>query len=534
MATGASGCQAAVVLVDASQGVLEQTRRHTAIAALMGIRDVVFAVNKVDLVGFDPAAFRTVADACRTLATGLGFPDGRVHVVPVAARDGHNVTAPSPQMPWWDGPTLLETLEALETGEDRRATLPLRFPIQLVVRPDSTFRGYAGTVMTGTLRPGDAVQALPSGVRSRIDRLVTFDGDLDEAFPRTPVTLVLADDIDLARGDLLVHADVSEADLPLRSHRIDATLVWLDHAPHTSERRLLLRAHTGVSGVRVTRVAHALDVATLAPRPAAGIALNDIVRVELDVEREHVFDPYERMPATGSFVLVDRATQAIVAAGLAHGVPSPFDRDVKGELEARPSRIEAAARVERLGHAAVTLLITGMSGSGKTTFALALEERLFALGATAVRLDGEALRLGLSRGLGFGPDEREEHLRRAAETARLLNDHGQIVLLAAQAPAREVRARMADVIGTDRTIEIHLHAPDDVRRERDPSGAHAAVERGDIDRDELRGIAVGYEPPLDPDLAFDTSAETLDTCVDAVLTLLHTRGVLAEGLETRP
>ncbi len=526
MATGASGCEAAVVLVDASQGVLEQTRRHTAIATLMGIRDVVFAVNKVDLVGFDEQAVRAVGGACVTLATGLGVEAGRVRWVPVVARDGDNVVRASERLAWWDGPTLLATLEELDVGADARAALPMRLPVQLVVRPDATFRGYAGTVRTGWLAPGDSVVALPSGVRSRVERLVTFDGDLPEAGPGTPVTVVLADDIDLARGDLLVHDGLSPADLPLRSHRLDATLVWLDTEPHASGRRLLLRAHTGTSGVTVARVAHALDIATLAPGPAAGIGLNDVVRAELAVEREHVFDPYEQIPATGAFVLIDRATQAIVAAGLAHGVPSPFDRDVEGDLEARPSLVATEARRERVGHAPATLLITGMSGSGKTTLALALEQRLFDLGVTVVRLDGEALRLGLSRGLGFGPAEREEHLRRAAETARLLNDHGQLVLIAAQAPAREVRARMADVIGPERTLEIHLHAPEDVGRQRDPSGVHAAVARGDVDSAELHGIADGYEPPIDPDLAFDTSRTDLQASVENVVALLRARGVL--------
>ncbi len=526
MATGASGCEAAVVLVDASQGVLEQTRRHTAIATLMGIRDVLFAVNKVDLVGFDAEVIRCVGDECVTLATSLGLDAERVRWVPIVARDGDNVVRESARLDWWDGPTLLGTIAGIGETVDERAALPMRFPVQLVVRPDATFRGYAGTVRTGRLAPGDTVVALPSGVRSRVERLVTFDGDLAEAGPGTPVTVVLADEIDLARGDLLVHDGLPADDLPLRSHRIDATLVWLDTEPHASGRRLLLRAHTGTSGVTVSRVAHALDIATLTPRPASGIGLNDVVRAELAVEREHVFDRYERIPATGAFVLIDRATQAIVAAGLAHGVPSPFDRDVEGDLEARPSRIAAGARRERLGHAPATLLITGMSGSGKTTFALALEERLFDLGATVVRLDGEALRLGLSRGLGFGPAEREEHLRRAAETARLLNDHGQLVLLAAQAPAREVRARMAGVIGSERTIEIHLHAPEAVRRQRDPSGAHAAVARGDVDGDELLGIAVGYEEPIDPDLAFDTSRTDLVPSVDAVITMLRERGIL--------
>jgi bifunctional enzyme CysN/CysC len=404
----------------------------------------------------------------------------------------------------------------------------------MVVRPDSTFRGYAGTVMSGMLRRGDTVRALPSGVHSRIDRIVTFDGDLDEAAPGTPVTIVLSEDIDLARGDLLVHADTPVTLQPLRSHRIDATLIWLDHAPHASERRLLLRAHTGVSGVRIARVTHALDIATLQPHAAAGVALNDVVRVVLDVEREHVFDSFGNISATGVFVLIDRATQAVVAAGLAHGIPSPFDRDVKGELEARPSRIAPPSREARLGHAPVTVLITGMSGSGKTTLALTLEERLFTLGATAVRLDGEALRLGLSRGLGFGAEDREEHLRRAAETARLMNDHGQIVIIAAQAPAQEARERMTDIIGHDRAIEIHLHAPDELRRARDPSGAHAAVARGDIDPEDLRGIAVCYEAPLDPDLAFDTSIADLDTCADAVVALLRQRGVLPDQPAIRP
>ena len=529
MATGASGCRVALVLVDAARGVSEQTRRHVTIAALMGIRSFVFVINKVDLVGFDPSVFDTLGAECRTLTDRLGVPDPGVTVIPVVARDGDNVTRPSERIAWWDGPTLLGVLERLEVDTDRRAEGSLRFPVQLVVRPDSTFRGYAGTVMSGTLHVGQRVSALPAGTTSVVERLVTFDGDLDVAEPGTPVTVVLADDIDLARGDLLVATD--DATPPLRAHRIDATLVWLDRDPVTSERRLLLRSHTGSAAVRIDRIAHALDMATLEERPAAGIGLNDVVRVELDVEREHIFDPYALHPSTGSFVLVDRATLAVVAAGLAHGHASTFERTAESTLTARPSLIDPSARAQRLGHRPATVVITGMSGTGKTTLALALEQELFGLGVTIVRLDGEALRLGISRGLGFGPHEREEHLRRAAETARLLNDHGHIVLLAAQAPAREVRARMAQLIGIERTIEIHLHAPDEVRRERDPSGAHRAIDSGTAV--ELLGITSGYEAPLDPDLAFDTSVTDLDESVTAVLTLLHARGILRDGLERR-
>jgi len=524
MATGASGCRLALVLVDASRGVSEQTRRHVAIAVLMGIRSFVFVINKVDLVGFDEAVFTNIATECRTLTDRLAVPENGVSAIPAVARDGDNVARPSGRILWWDGPTLLDVLEQMDAGQDRRAELPLRYPVQLVVRPDSTFRGYAGTVMAGTLRVGDRVTALPTGMSTIVERLVTFDGDLEVAGPGTPVTVVLADEIDLARGDLIVQADGPRP--PLRAHRIDATLVWLDKDPATSERRLLIRAHTGTTAASITRVVHALDMGSLEVRPAAGVGLNDVVRVELDIEREHVFDPYEQDPSTGAFVLVDRATLAVVAAGLAHAPASPFERAPEGTLTARPSRVGNDERHARLGHRAATLVITGMSGTGKTTLALALEERLFALGATVVRLDGEALRLGLSRGLGFGPHEREEHLRRAAETARLLNDHGQLVLLAAQAPAREVRARMARLIGPERTLEIHLHAPDELRRERDPSGAHAAVENGTSP--DLPGITSGYEPPTDPDLAFDTSTTDLEASVDVVLALLHERGIIPE------
>ena len=524
MATGASGCRAAIVLLDASRGVLEQTRRHTTVVALMGIRRVVFAVNKLDLVGYDADAFAALAAECRALAAAVGLPADGIEVLPVVARDGDNVVRRTERLGWWDGPTLLELLEGLDVGQDARAARPLRFPVQLVVRPDATFRGYAGTVMAGTLRVGDGVRALPSGMRSRVERLVTFDGDLAEAAPGTAVTVVLADELDLARGDLLVPEDAPAATAPLRSHAVEATLVWLDHAPYASGRRLLLRSHTGTSGVTVRRVAHAVDMATLDERPAAGIGLNDVVRVELAVEREHVFDPYDREPATGAFILVDRATQATVAAGLAHGVPSPFDRAVEGDMATQPSLVADDERRTRLGQAPATIAITGMSGTGKSTLARALERRLFDLGAVVVRLDGEELRRGLSRGLGFGPEERAEHLRRAAETARLLNDHGQLVILAAQAPAREVRARMAAVIGADRYVEVHLHAPDAVRRDRDPSGAHAAVARGDAP--ELPGITVGYEAPEAPDAVFDTSTSDLDASVEALVALLRDRGVL--------
>jgi bifunctional enzyme CysN/CysC len=525
MATGASGCNAAVVLVDASQGVLPQTRRHASIVAMLGIRHVVFAINKLDLVGFDPDVFERIATECRAVAARLGLPEDQVDAVPMSARDGDNVVAPSARITWWGGPTLLAKLETFASEVvDIRADRPMRFPIQLVVRPDATFRGYAGTLAAGTLRVGDEVEALPSGMRSRIVRIVTFDGDRPDARAGDAITLTLADELDLARGDLLVAADADLSARPLRSHRLDATLVWLDVTALTSSRRLLLRAHTGTSGVAVRRVVHALDMDTLDERPAEGIDLNDVVRVHLDIEREHVFDPYDREPSTGAFILVDRATQGTVAAGMIHGVPSPWDRETSAGLNHQHSDVGDDERRARLGHTAATIVLTGMTGTGKSTLARALERRLFDLGATVVRLDGEELRLGLSRGLGFGPQERAEHLRRAAETARLLNDHGQLVVLAVQAPAREVRARMAETIGADRYLEVHLDAPEHVRRQRDPNGLYAAADRREIAP--LAGVTTAYEPPEQADATFDTSTTDLDASVTRLVALLHERHIL--------
>lgn len=525
MATGASGCNAAVVLVDASQGVLPQTRRHSSIVALLGIRHVVFAINKLDLVDFDRDVFTRIAADCRSVAARLGLPEDQVDVVPLSARDGDNVVTASERLGWWDGPTLLAKLETFGAEVvDVRAERAMRFPVQIVVRPDATFRGYAGTLTAGTVRVGDRVEALPSGMRSHIERIVTFDGDRADARAGDAITLTLTDELDLARGDLLVAADAEDATRPLRSHRLDATLVWLDTTALTSSRRLLLRAHTGTSGVEVHRVVHALDMDTLDERPSEGVGLNDVVRVHLDVEREHVFDPYLREPSTGAFILIDRATQGTVAAGMILGIPSPWERDAGASLTLQRSDVRDDERRERLGHAAATLVLTGMTGTGKSTLARALERRLFDLGATVIRLDGEELRLGLSRGLGFGPEERAEHLRRAAETARLLNEHGQLVVLAVQAPAREVRARMAETIGTDRYLEVHLDAPEAVRRQRDPNGLYAAADRREIAP--LAGVTTAYEPPEHADATFDTSVTELDTSVTQLIALLHARGIL--------
>lgn len=523
MATGASGCEAAVVLVDVERGVLPQTRRHVAIVALMGLRHVVFAVNKLDLVGFSTERFEDVAADCRELAAQLGLRPEQVDVIPVAARDGDNVTRHSTRLSWWTGPTLLEALQVLDVEAGGSLNRPLRFAVQLVLRPDATFRGYAGTVASGSLAVGDEVQVLPSGIETRIARIVTFDGDLQAADAGAAIAVTLEDDIDVVRGDLIVHAARDERP-PLQTKTLGAALVWLDQSPYRDSQSLLLRSNTGTTAVRIRRVIDAVDMETLERRSAQGLRQNDVVTVEIDADRDVVCDPYLDDPATGAFVLVERVSQRVVAAGMVRGRPSPWDQELQASLAEQSSDIGIDERHVRHGHLPATIVVMGMSGTGKSTFARALERRLFDVGAVVVRMDGEDLRRGISRGLGFSADERSEHLRRAAETARMLNDHGQLVVLAVEAPAREVRVRMAETIGEHRYFEVYLEAPEDVRRSRDPSGLYVAAERGLLG--DLPGVTADYEPPEQPDVSFDTSVTNLAASVEKVLNILQSRGVL--------
>ncbi len=519
MATGASTCDLAVLLIDARHGVVTQTRRHSFIVSLLGIEHVVVAVNKMDLVDWSKERFEEIRADYEAFAASLGITDP--YVLPVSALTGDHVVDPSPNMSWFEGPPLLEHLETVSVSAARNFE-DFRLPVQLVSRPDLSFRGFQGTVASGVVRPGDEVMVVPSGTRSTVDRIVTFDGDLDEAFVGQAVTVTLADEIDVSRGDMLVHP----GNRPHRSHDVDAHLVWMSSDPMVPGKSYLIRQATRTTSGTVATLHHTIDVNTITTEPAPTLELNEIGRVTLAAEELLLFDPYQHNRTTGAFILIDRMTNATVAAGMivdrsAQGV---WDEPAADTLVRTRSDVQLDERQRRYGQQAVTLLLTGLPASGKSTIAKALERALFDRGRSTLRLDGQNMRLGLSRDLGFSSHDRSENLRRAAEVARLANNQGLIVLGAFVAPAAEVRDRMRELVLPERFVEVLLDAPEDVRRERDQDGMYERADTGEIAS--FPGVTAPYDRPVDPDLHLRTDQMSVEESVAAIIELLDGRGVL--------
>ncbi len=517
MVTGASNCQLAVILIDARKGVLDQTRRHSYLAALLGIRHVVVAVNKMDLVDWSRDRFEEIVDDYRPVADHLGLE--LPYYIPMSALLGDQVVEPSGNMPWFEGPPLMEHLETVDVAADLDLT-HLRFPVQLVQRPNLDFRGFAGTIASGVLRAGEEVVAVPSGLRSTIERIVTFEGDLPNAGPGTAVTITLADEIDLSRGDWLV----SPGHQPQRAHDLEVTLVWMAAEGAQPGQQLVFQSVNGVSNASLRSILHRVDVNSLRTDPAERLELNDIARCHLAVDRELLFDAYDDNPTTGSFILIDRLSNVTVGAGMIVGAASGWDQQPAEGLSPQPSAVSEQERVGRFAQRPCTVLLTGMTGSGKSMLALGLERQLFDQGRNVLRLDGKDLRTGISRDLGFSNVDRSENLRRAAEIARLANRQGMIVIVSVQAPEGAVRAQVKDLIGPDRYLEIHVDATEAVRRARDPNGLYEGADRGEVEH--LPGVTTAYEAPVDPDLRLDTTDLTVDEGILALVALLDERGFL--------
>ena len=523
MATGASTADLAVILIDARHGVLSQTKRHSFIVSLLGIKHIVVAVNKMDIVDYDQQVFEKIRQDYVDFASRLELPD--VHFMPISALKGDNVVTPSPNMPWYTGSPLMPLLETVYIGSDRNME-DFRFPVQYVLRPNLDFRGFSGTIASGIIRKGDEVMTLPSRKKSRVKSIVTYDGELEEAFAPLSVTLTLTDEIDSSRGDMLVRP----GNVPRVERRFDATVVWMAEEPMLPGKQYLFKQATKLSPGQVASLRYRIDVNTLHREPAPSLSLNEIGRCQVTLAEPIAFDAYRRNRGTGGFIIIDRMTNGTVGAGMIldrgdGDEADHWDEAAGGEhLQREESGVSSEERQARFGQQPVTVLFTGLAGAGKTSLAKAVERRLFDMGRAVAVLDGQNMRLGISRDLGFSAADRSENLRRSAEVAKLFNDAGLICLASFVAPEEAVRQKVAERIGTERLLTIHLSAPVEVCRERDTQGHYALADAGEITN--FPGVSAPYEPPQAADLTLPTHEKPLGECVDAVIALLEERGVV--------
>jgi len=508
MATGASNAELAILLVDARKGLLEQTRRHAAIVSLLGIRHVVLAINKIDLVDFSEVRFREIAASFEAFAAPLDFHS--VTPIPLSARHGDNVAIRSERTPWYPGPSLLAHLETIETDPES-AEAPMRFPVQWVNRPDAEFRGFAGTVASGRVKVGDPVVVAGSGRMTEVVRIVTFDSDLQSADAGRSVTLTLKDEVDVARGDVL--ADPRQR--PTVTRRFAADLVWLDEATAIAGRRFLLKLGSTTVPVALTRIVDTLDIDSLDRAPGEALALNAIGRVEIEAGAAVAFDPYDANRGTGAFILIDRSTLRTAAAGM---VVESLDaaRDVHRHAET----VTPAVRASLKGQIPRVVWLTGLPGSGKSTVANIVERKLAALGRHTMLLDGDNLRHGLNTDLGFDRAARSENVRRVGEMAKLMAEAGLIAIVALVSPFQADRTRAAALVPEGQFLEIFVEAPIELCRQRDPKGLYAKAERGQLAN--VTGLDQAYERPEDPALVVNTSEISAEEAADRIIAkILH-------------
>jgi bifunctional enzyme CysN/CysC len=524
MATGASTADLAVILIDARHGVLTQTKRHSFIVSLLGIRHVVVTVNKMDLADFKQERFDEICEDYRSFASRLDMPD--LHFIPISALSGDNVVDPSENMPWYKGSTLMNFLETVYIGSDRNYE-DFRFPVQYVNRPNLDFRGFCGTLASGIIRKGDEIMVLPQRQKSRVKSIVTYDGEVDEAFTPQSVTLTLEDEVDCSRGDMIVRP----GNVPKASNAFDAMVVWMSPDAMVPGKNYLFKQTTQSATGQIESLRYRVDVNTLHRTPAPDLQLNEIGRCTITLSQPIYYDPYRRNRTTGAFIVVDRITNETVAAGMITSrelvkgdkqAPWEVDESESADQQIGDVRVVSSAdREARFGQRPATVLLTGLSGSGKSTIAKGVERELFDAGRTAIVLDGEELRRGISRDLGFSADDRSENLRRASQMARLLNDRGFICLTALIAPDSDVRQRAEDLIGSERFITVHCQAALETCKSRDPRGHYAKLDAGELS--DLPGAGSPYEVPTDADLVLNTEEKTVAECVEAVVSLLRER-----------
>lgn len=525
MATGASHCDLAIILVDARHGVMPQTKRHSFIASLLGIRHLVVAVNKMDAVGYDEAVYEKIRKD--TLAFAAKFQPTDLHFIPISALKGDNVVEASSNMPWYKGGPLLAYLENVELSTDRNL-IDFRFPVQYVMRPNLNFRGFAGTITSGVVRQGDEIMVLPSGRRTRIKSIVTFEGERKEAFAPMSVVLTTETEVDISRGDILCHPN----NQPNVDSEFDAMVVWMHETPLEANRSYLLKCAKQTIPVTIDQVRYRFDINQLNREPSPELEMNGIGRVGFVAHRPMAFDIYRRNRHTGSFILIDPVSNATMAAGMIlEQRPASSREGVRGNEGSRSkhitwesSLVSPEERRGLMGHPAQTLWLTGLSGSGKSTIARALEARLISMGRKAFILDGDNIRHGLNRDLSFTPGDRKENIRRIAEVAALMNDAGLVVITAFISPYREDRAIAREIINSRphdpaRFVEVHVDTPIDVCETRDPKGLYEKARKGEIPH--FTGVSAPYEAPEQAELTLPTVGLSVEACVDKLVAYLE-------------
>ena len=513
MVTGASTAQVAVILVDARTGVLTQTRRHSYLVSLLGIRKIVLAVNKLDLVDYSQEVFDLIVADYRAFAEEIGLDD--VVSIPLSALRGDNVTGPSPATPWYDGPSLIGYLEQVELDDDLQSA-PFRMPVQWVNRPDLDFRGFSGQVVGGTVRPGDRVRAVPSGQESHVARIVTADGDLDQAVAGQSVTICLTDEIDVSRGDALATA----LDPPGVADQFECHLVWMSEEELLPGRPYLLKVGTRTVTATVAQPKYSVNVNTLEHTAARTLQLNEIGVCNLNLDRPVPFDPYSDNRDMGGFILIDKFTKATVAAGLLHFALRRADN-----VHWQAVEVDKDARAAQAGHRPALVWFTGLSGSGKSTVANLVEQRLHTLGYRTYLLDGDNVRHGLNKDLGFTDADRVENVRRVAEVGRLMVDAGMIVLASFISPFRAERRMARDLMDDGEFVEVFVDSGLEVAESRDRKGLYAKARRGELVN--FTGIDSPYEAPESPEIHLDTSGPaTAAQAAEQVVDHLRRTGII--------
>jgi bifunctional enzyme CysN/CysC len=527
MATGASTCDLAVILIDARYGVITQTKRHSFICSLLGIKHVVVAVNKMDIADWSEEKYEQIKDDYNAFVSRLNFAD--IHFIPMSALKGDNVVDRSEHMPWYDGPTFLHHLEGVNISTDRNL-IDMRLPIQYVLRPNLDFRGFSGTMASGVLRVGDEVASLPSRQESKVKAIYGPDGEIDEAFAPQAVTVTLEDEIDVSRGNMLVPVK----NIPHIGNEFEAMVVWMHEGAAKPGKNYLIK-HTSsmIPGV-LSDIRYKVDVNTMQRDKNAGeecaetLELNEIGRCHITLHRPIAFDPYDRNRSTGAFIIVDRLSNATVAAGMIVdrivSKPGHKKGPVSQNIVKSDSLVSAADRSKLLGQKGATVWLTGLSGSGKSTVAQQLEKELTEQGHLCYILDGDNVRHGLNRDLGFSMEDRKENIRRIAEVAALMNDAGVIVITSFISPYISDRQSAREVIGDESFIEVFVDTPIEVCEQRDPKGLYKKARSGEIQQ--FTGISDPYEAPQDAELTLPTEELSPEGAASMIIDDLRGREII--------